>query len=148
MPEDSGRKPHQLVADGDYTNHASVQAAAVHGVRIFTDPGRTAGSQASATRRDATVPFKPVPFLMMWSGISFVAPRRYHAFSRPLAGLPKCFPHPALASERAGLFSFAPAALFPDISWKYLLQVRFRALFASGNAVWWRGTEYVLSGAW
>ena len=30
-----GRKPKQLVADGDYTNHASVQAAAAHGVDFY-----------------------------------------------------------------------------------------------------------------
>lgn len=30
-----GRKPKQLVADGDYTNHASVQAAASHGVDFY-----------------------------------------------------------------------------------------------------------------
>jgi len=30
-----GRAPQQLVADGDYTNHASVQAAATHGVDFY-----------------------------------------------------------------------------------------------------------------
>ena len=30
-----GRKPKQIVADGDYTNHASVQAAADHGVDFY-----------------------------------------------------------------------------------------------------------------
>ena len=30
-----GRKPKQIVADGDYTNHASVQAAAEHGVDFY-----------------------------------------------------------------------------------------------------------------
>ncbi len=30
-----GCKPKQLVADGDYTNHASVQAATVHGVDFY-----------------------------------------------------------------------------------------------------------------
>jgi hypothetical protein len=30
-----GRKPKQMVADGDYTNHASVQAAADHGVDFY-----------------------------------------------------------------------------------------------------------------
>ena len=30
-----GRKPKQIVADGDYTNHATVQAAAEHGVDFY-----------------------------------------------------------------------------------------------------------------
>src|SRR5207237_480297 len=30
-----GRAPRQIVADGDYTNHASVQAAATHGVDFY-----------------------------------------------------------------------------------------------------------------
>jgi hypothetical protein len=30
-----GRKPKQIVADGDYTNHASVQAAAAGGVDVY-----------------------------------------------------------------------------------------------------------------
>ena len=30
-----GQKPKQIVADGDYTNHASVQAAAAYGVDFY-----------------------------------------------------------------------------------------------------------------
>jgi hypothetical protein len=30
-----GRQPRQLIADGDYTNHASVQAAAARGVDFY-----------------------------------------------------------------------------------------------------------------
>jgi transposase len=33
--EKVGRLPQQLIADGDYTNHASVQAAAAHGVDFY-----------------------------------------------------------------------------------------------------------------
>src|SRR5208337_5461489 len=35
LRSDAGRKPKQIVADGDYTNHASVQAAADHGVDFY-----------------------------------------------------------------------------------------------------------------
>ncbi len=44
-----GRQPRQLVADGDYTNHASVQAAAAHGVDFY---GSWQNSW-KATERDA-----------------------------------------------------------------------------------------------
>jgi hypothetical protein len=43
-----GLLPRQLVADGDYTNHASLHATAAAGVD-FTAPGWTAGSQQSRT---------------------------------------------------------------------------------------------------
>jgi len=36
-----GRQPQQVIADGDYTNHASVQAAARAGRGFFTVPGKT-----------------------------------------------------------------------------------------------------------
>jgi len=44
-----GRQPHQLIADGDYTNHASVQAAAERGVDFY---GSWQNSW-KATERDA-----------------------------------------------------------------------------------------------
>jgi hypothetical protein len=60
-----GRKPKQIVADGDYTNHASVQAAADHGVDFYGSwqdswraveqdaPGRHSEFLASAFPHDA-----------------------------------------------------------------------------------------------
>jgi transposase len=60
-----GCKPQQLVADGDYTNHASVQAAAAHGVDFYGSwqdswkpgerdaQGRDRAFQASAFPYDA-----------------------------------------------------------------------------------------------
>jgi len=42
-----GKKPKQIVADGDYTNHASVQAAAACGWTSM-DRGKIAGSQSKA----------------------------------------------------------------------------------------------------
>jgi transposase len=60
-----GRKPKQLVADGDYTNHASVQLAAAHGVDFYGSwqdswkpgerdaQGRDRAFQASAFPYDA-----------------------------------------------------------------------------------------------
>jgi hypothetical protein len=60
-----GRKPQQLVADGDYTNHASVQAAAACGVDFYGSwqdswkpgerdaQGRSTAFQASAFPYDA-----------------------------------------------------------------------------------------------
>src|SRR5216684_1990191 len=60
-----GRKPKQIVADGDYTNHASVQAAAAYGVDFYGSwqdswkpvehdaQGRSAGFLASAFPYDA-----------------------------------------------------------------------------------------------
>src|SRR6266852_2656509 len=61
-----GQKPKQIVADGDYTNHASVQAAAACGVDFYGSwqdswkplerdaQGRSAGFLASAFPYDAT----------------------------------------------------------------------------------------------
>jgi len=60
-----GRQPRQLIADGDYTNHASVQAAAARGVDFYGSwqnswkaterdaPGRSAAFVSSAFPYDA-----------------------------------------------------------------------------------------------
>ena len=67
-----GCKPQQLVADGDYTNHASVQAAAAHGVDFYGSwqdswkpgerdaQGRDRAFQASAFPYDARQDTLPV----------------------------------------------------------------------------------------
>jgi len=51
-----GRCPPQIVADGDYTNHASVEAAANSGVD-FMDRGRKVGSPANAMPKAAAPRF-------------------------------------------------------------------------------------------
>jgi len=48
-----GRAPRQIVADGDYTNHASVQAAATHGVDFLRFVARELEAHRAATRRVA-----------------------------------------------------------------------------------------------
>ena len=54
-----GRKPKQVVADGDYTNHASVQAAADQGVDFYgswQDELAGRGARCSRQTRATAVP--------------------------------------------------------------------------------------------
>jgi hypothetical protein len=71
--ETLGCRPQQIVADGDYTNHASVQAAATCGVDFYA-PGRRAGNRVSATHKDVVRHFRPVLSPTMPSWIALLAP--------------------------------------------------------------------------
>ena len=63
--ETLGRRPGQMVADGDYTNHASVAAAANSAEWTFMDRGRKVGSLANAMPRAVAPRFSPAPSPMM-----------------------------------------------------------------------------------
>jgi hypothetical protein len=100
-----GRKPKQLVADGDYTNHASVQAAAAHGIDFYGSwqdswkpgerdaQGRDRAFQASAFPYDAerdcfTCPaeeiLRPRALLNRCNGV------RTRVYRAPKAACPNC----------------------------------------------------------
>jgi hypothetical protein len=68
-----GRKPKQIVADGDYTNHASVQAPQLV-ASTFVDRGKTAGSRWTAMRKAAGRRSWPVRFLTLPGGTASLVP--------------------------------------------------------------------------
>ena len=69
-----GRHPQQIVADGDYTNHASVEAAAKL-AWIFMGRGRRVGSRANATAKAAARRFWPALSPMMPGAMASLARR-------------------------------------------------------------------------
>ena len=69
-----GRHPGQVVADGDYTNHASVRRRRI-AEWIFMDRGRRVGNPANAMPKAAAPRFWPAPSLMMPSGTASLARR-------------------------------------------------------------------------
>ena len=89
-----GRKLHQLVADGDYTNHASVQAAAVHGADFYCcwrdswKPG-----ERDAQGRDRAFQASAFPYDVERDFICCSAGATMRS-AVPWRDLPKCFPHP------------------------------------------------------
>ena len=68
-----GRKPKQIVADGDYTNHASVQAPQLV-ASTFMDRGKTAGSRWTAMRKAAGRRSWPARFLTLPGGTASLVP--------------------------------------------------------------------------
>jgi hypothetical protein len=75
-----GQKPKQIVADGGYTNHASVQAPAACGVDFLwtsMDRGKIAGSQPNTMRKAAAPSSWPARFPTMPNGTALlVLPER------------------------------------------------------------------------
>ena len=67
--ETLGRLPKQMVADGDYTNHASVQAAAASGSTSMV-PGKIAGNRPNMTPMAAVERLSVARFLTMLSTMS------------------------------------------------------------------------------
>ncbi len=66
-----GQKPKQIVADGDYTNHASVQAAAACGVTSM-DRGKIAGNRPNTMRKAAAPSSWPARFPTTPSGTALL----------------------------------------------------------------------------
>ena len=65
-----GRLPKQIVADGDYTNHASVKAAETAGVNFYGSWQETLATDGTRCPWSRSLPLWRVLFLMMPSETS------------------------------------------------------------------------------